>query len=107
MTLERQVTATTAASGSDTERAEAVRKIVKVELHQNVDGSVPVEITWQLMKEHKLNPVETIEEMTKLLVLQKEEEGAGLLKYLDKFHYPLWVTQFYENISEVVYRIAR
>jgi adenosine deaminase len=85
---------------------DAVTKIVKVELHQHVDGSIPVDVTWNLMKEHKLNPVDTIEEMTKLLVLQPEEEGAGLLKYLDKFHYPLWVTQFYENISEVAYRIA-
>jgi adenosine deaminase len=86
---------------------EAAKKIVKVELHQHVDGSIPVDVTWRLMKEHKLNPVETIEEMTKLLQLQPEEEGAGLLKYLDKFHYPLWVTQFYENISEVAYQIAR
>ncbi|HZU97021.1 MAG TPA: adenosine deaminase, partial [Planctomycetota bacterium] len=86
---------------------EAAKKIAKVELHQHVDGSIPVDVTWRLMKEHKLNPVETIEEMTKLLQLQPEEEGAGLLKYLDKFHYPLWVTQFYENISEVAYRIAR
>lgn len=97
----------TAPTMTDAERTEAVKKIVKVELHQHVDGSIPVDVTWQLMKEHKLNPVETIEEMTKLLVLQQEEEGAGLLKYLDKFHYPLWVTQFYENISEVSYRIAK
>jgi len=91
----------------DAEKAEAVQKIVKVELHQHVDGSIPIEVTWRLMKEHKLNPVDTIEEMTKLLQLQAEEEGAGLLKYLDKFHYPLWVTQFYENIGEVAYRIAK
>ena len=84
-----------------------IKKVVKVELHQHVDGSIPVDVTWRLMKEHKLTPVETIEEMEKLLVLQPEEEGAGLLKYLDKFHYPLWVTQFYENIGEVAYRIAK
>jgi adenosine deaminase len=87
--------------------AAEIQKIVKAELHQHVDGSIPVDLTWRLMKEHKLNPVETIEEMEKLLVLQAEEEGAGLLKYLDKFHYPLWVTQFYENIGEVAYRIAK
>ncbi len=91
----------------DSDKAEAVKKIVKVELHQHVDGSIPIDVTWALMKEHKLNPVETIDEMAKLLQLQPEEEGAGLLKYLDKFHYPLWVTQFYENISEVAYRIAK
>lgn len=78
----------------------------KVELHQHLDGSIPVEVTWALMQRHGLAPVETIEEMRRLLVLQPEEEG-GLLEYLDKFHYPLWVTQFYGNISEVTYAIAR
>ncbi len=24
---------------------------------------------------------------------------GSLLSYLDKFHYPLWITQFYENID--------
>lgn len=84
-----------------------IHQIAKVELHQHVDGSIPVSLTWRLMREHQLSPVETIEEMEKLLVLQPEEEGAGLLKYLDKFHYPLWVTQFYENVSEVAYEIAK
>ncbi len=86
---------------------EALRAIAKVELHQHVDGSIPVEVTWGLMRQHGLAPVETQEEMAKLLVLQPEEEGAGLLKYLDKFHYPLWVTQFYENVAEVGYSIAK
>ena len=44
--------------------------------------------------------------MEKLLVLQEDEAGQGLLKYLEKFHYPLWVTQFYENISDVAFAIA-
>jgi adenosine deaminase len=92
---------------SESATLEAVQKIAKVELHQHVDGSIPVEVTWRLMTEHHLNPVATIQEMEKLLCLQPEEEGAGLLKYLDKFHYPLWVTQFYENISEVTYQIAK
>jgi len=84
-----------------------VHRIAKVELHQHVDGSIPVETTWRLMSQHELAPVETIEDMEKLLVLQEEEEGEGLLKYLDKFHYPLWVTQFYENIADVAYQIAK
>ncbi len=78
-----------------------VSEIEKVELHQHVDGSIPVEVTWELMKKHKLNPVESIEEMEKLLTLQEEEAGS-LLRYLDKFHYPQWITQFYDNISRVV-----
>lgn len=73
----------------------------KVELHQHVDGSIPVDITWKLMKKYRLNPVDSIEEMEKLLVLQEDEEGT-LIRYLDKFHYPQWVTQFYENIQYVV-----
>ena len=35
------------------------------------------------------------------LEIQEGEEGS-LLAYLDKMYYPLWVTQFYENISKVV-----
>jgi len=85
---------------------EELRAIAKVELHQHVDGSIPVSVTWELMRQHGLAPVETQQEMERLLVLQPEEEGAGLLKYLDKFHYPLWVTQFYENVAEVAYAIA-
>jgi len=59
------------------------------------------------MQDHKLTPCNTIEEMTKLLVLQPEDEGRGLLEYLKKFHYPLWVTQFYENLTLVSYAIAK
>jgi adenosine deaminase len=39
-------------------------------------------------------------EMRRLLQLQPDEQGS-LLAYLDKFHYPLWITQFYENIDRV------
>jgi adenosine deaminase len=80
-------------------------RIEKVELHQHVDGSIPVALTWQLMKRHGLNPVKTMTQMEKLLTLQKREEGT-LIRYLDKFHYPLWITQFYENISRVLEAIV-
>ena len=83
-----------------------VEHIEKVELHQHVDGSIPVDVTWRLMKKHGLNPVETKKEMQKLLVLQEGEEGA-LLRYLDKFHYPQWITQFYDNITFVVEAIIK
>ena len=43
--------------------------------------------------------------MRTLLELQDEEQGT-LLAYLDKMHYPLWVTQFYENIKEVTEAIV-
>ena len=84
---------------------QSIDLLEKVELHQHLDGSIPVEVTWSLMQRHGLEPVETIEGMRRLLVLQPDEEG-GLLDYLDKFHYPLWVTQFYENISKVVEAIC-
>ena len=80
-------------------------RLDKVELHQHVDGSIPVPLIWQLMKRHGLNPVETMTQMETLLTLQKQEEGT-LLRYLDKFHYPLWITQFYENITRVVEAIV-
>ncbi len=76
----------------------AIAAIPKAELHQHVDGSIPVRTTWSLMKRHGLNPVTTLREMKRLLQLQPEDEGS-LLSYLDKFHYPLWITQFYENIA--------
>lgn len=86
-------------------KQEDVASIEKTELHQHVDGSIPVHLTWELMVKHGLNPVETMDEMERRLVLQKEEEGT-LLAYLDKFHYPQWITQFYENISQVAEAIV-
>jgi adenosine deaminase len=70
-----------------------------------VDGSIPVRTTWRLMKRHGLQPVATVREMRRLLELQRDEEGS-LLAYLDKFHYPMWITQFYENIQVVTREIV-
>ncbi len=78
----------------------SIERMPKVELHQHLDGSIPPAVTWKIMKEYGLNPVDSLAEMKKLLQLQPEEEGS-LLSYLDKFHYPMWITQFYENISRV------
>ena len=83
----------------------ALRALPKVELHQHVDGSIPVEVTWQLMLHHRLNPVETLDEMRRRLEIQEHEQGT-LLAYLDKMHYPLWITQFYENIVKVTEAIV-
>lgn len=77
-----------------------------VELHQHVDGSIPPRVLWELLRTFSLNPVETYDEMERRLVLQESEEGS-LLAYLDKFHYPLWITQFYENIQDVAESIVR
>ena len=88
-----------------TEAEERLRRIVKVELHQHVDGSIPPEVTWELMKHYRLNPVDSLEAMRRHLEIQAGEEGT-LLAYLDKMHYPLWVTQFYENVSKVTEAIA-
>jgi adenosine deaminase len=82
-----------------------VQALPKVELHQHVDGSIPAEVTWELMRHYRLNPVETLEEMRRRLEIQDGEEGT-LLAYLDKMHYPLWITQFYENISKVTEAIV-
>jgi adenosine deaminase len=77
----------------------------KVELHQHVDGSIPAEVTWELMKHYRLHPADSLPEMRRFLEIQEGEEGS-LLAYLDKMHYPLWVTQFYENVSNVVESIC-
>jgi adenosine deaminase len=82
-----------------------LRRLAKVELHQHVDGSIPPQVTWQLMHENQLHPVDSLEAMRRHLEIQDGEEGT-LLAYLDKMHYPLWVTQFYENISQVVEAIC-
>jgi adenosine deaminase len=84
----------------------AIQALRKVELHQHVDGSIPLRTQWRLLRRHRLNPVATIEEMRSRLVLQAEEEGS-LLSYLDKFYYPLWITQFYENVREASIAITR
>jgi len=82
-----------------------LQAVPKVELHQHVDGSIPPEVTWELMRHYRLNPADSLEEMRRHLELQEGEEGT-LLAYLDKMHYPLWVTQFYENISRVTEAIV-
>ena len=95
----------TAAERTSTEERDRLRRLPKVELHQHVDGSIPPEVTWELMRHYRLHPVETLEAMRGHLEIQDGEEGT-LLAYLDKMHYPLWVTQFYENISKVVEAIC-
>jgi adenosine deaminase len=86
--------------------SEAVRRVRKVELHQHVDGSIPVSLLWRMLRRYGLHPVETEDEMRERLVLQDDEQGS-LLAYLDKFHYPLWITQFYENLQDVSEAIVR
>jgi adenosine deaminase len=84
---------------------ERLLSLPKVELHQHVDGSIPAEVTWQLMRHYKLHPADSLPEMRRFLEIQEGEVGT-LLAYLDKMHYPLWVTQFYENVSKVVEEIC-
>ena len=85
--------------------AEQLRALPKVELHQHVDGSIPPMVTWDLMQRYGLNPVSNLDEMCRRLEIQADEEGA-LLAYLDKMHYPLWITQFYENILDATEAIV-
>jgi adenosine deaminase len=84
---------------------ERLRALPKVELHQHVDGSIPPAVTWDLMRRHGLDPASSLEEMQRRLEVQTDEEGA-LLAYLDKMYYPLWITQFYENIVDVTEAIV-
>lgn len=97
--------ATADASLNDLEVLQRVQTLPKVELHQHVDGSIPPEVLWKVMQDYDLHPVDTLDEMRTRLELQDHEEGT-LLAYLDKMHYPLWITQFYENIKEVTESIV-
>ncbi len=81
-----------------------IAELAKVELHQHVDGSIPPRTLWKMLRRHELQPVDSFAEMRRRLELQPDEEGS-LLSYLDKFHYPLWITQFYENLREVAIAI--
>jgi adenosine deaminase len=84
---------------------DGIRRIRKTELHQHVDGSIPPRRIWAMLRRHNLQPVPTLREMRRLLEMQPGEEGT-LLAYLDKFHYPLWITQFYENIQDITEAIV-
>ena len=94
------------ASRSRTAIPISVQRLPKVELHQHVDGSIPTALLWRLLKHHGLHPVGTLREMRRRVELQDDEQGS-LLAYLDKFHYPMWITQFYENIHAVAEAITR
>src|SRR5688500_5460426 len=82
-----------------------LRALPKVELHQHVDGSIPVDVTWELMRHYRLNPTESKDGLRRRLELQPDEE-ATLLAYWDKMPYPLRITPFYENISQVTEAIV-
>ncbi len=60
-----------------------LRALPKVELHQHVDGSIPAEVTWDLMHHYRLHPAPSLDEMRRFLEVQAGEEGT-LLAYLDK-----------------------
>lgn len=87
------------------ELARRIHTLRKVELHQHVDGSIPAEVTWEMMRHHDLHPVDDLAAMRRRLEIQEDEEGT-LLSYLDKMHFPLWITQFYENIVRVTEAIV-
>jgi adenosine deaminase len=52
-----------------------------------------------------LAPVDTYRAMRRLLVFEGEN-GTSLLEFLDRFHYPLWATQFEPNLIRVSTAIA-
>ncbi len=76
----------------------------RIDLHRHLDGSIPVELMYRLLKENDVRPIPSEEEFRRMVVAP--ERPATLLEYLDRFHYPLWVTQFYENIQQVARAIV-
>jgi adenosine deaminase len=69
-----------------------------------VDGSIPVDLMYRLLKENDVHPIPTADEFRDMVVAPLHPRT--LLEYLDRFHYPLWVTQFYENIVAVTKAIV-
>jgi adenosine deaminase len=76
----------------------------RIELHRHVDGSIPVDLMYRLLKENDVRPIPTAEEFHEMVVAPLHPRT--LLEYLDRFHYPLWVTQFYENIVTITKAIV-
>lgn len=75
-----------------------------IELHQHVDGSIPTIFMWERLKKHGLHPCETFERFEEMIYATESET---LLDYLNRFHIPMWVTQFYGNIKDSVSVIAQ
>jgi len=75
-----------------------------IELHQHMDGSIPPGFMWERLKKHGLQPCETFELFQEMVYATDNET---LLDYLNRFHVPMWVTQFYGNVKDAIYIIAR
>jgi adenosine deaminase len=75
-----------------------------IELHQHVDGSIPPVFMWERLKKHGLEPCKEFEQFEKMIYATESET---LLDYLNRFHIPMWVTQFYGNIKDAVGTIAQ
>jgi adenosine deaminase len=76
----------------------------RIDLHRHLDGSIPVDLMYRLLKENDVRPIPSEAEFRSMVVAP--EHPRTLLEYLDRFHYPLWVTQFYENIEAVTEAIV-
>jgi len=75
-----------------------------IELHQHVGGSIPLEFMWNRLNKHGLQPCETFERFQEMVCVTENET---LLDYLNRFHVPGWVLQFYGNVKDSVYAIAK
>lgn len=85
--------------------ASGLAALAKTELHQHLGGSVPVSLTWSLLRARGLAPVATLEELARLLVVQPEERGSAPA-YFRKFQLGLWATQYAENLTLAAQRVA-
>ena len=75
-----------------------------IELHQHVDGSIPTTFMWERLKKHGLEPCKDFAIFEEMI---HATENETLLDYLNRFHIPMWVTQFYGNIKDAVGLIAQ
>lgn len=75
-----------------------------IELHQHVDGSLPTPFMWERLQKHGLQPCEDFKRFEEMIYATENET---LLDYLNRFHIPMWVTQFYGNIKDSISVIAQ
>lgn len=85
---------------------ETIKSIPKAELHCHLDGSIPVEVLFNMIKEEDAEiAIKDINEFESYVTVNKD--CNSLKEYLVRFDYPLKVLQTKENLKKVVVEILK
>lgn len=85
---------------------ETIKSIPKAELHCHLDGSIPVDILFQMIKEADVDmSIKDIKKFESLVTIN--EDCKSLKEYLVRFDYPLKVLQTQENLKKAVVEILK